>query len=529
MITGAITIGFYLIIFAQTSSRYKTVDVYWSFKSNITHYFWNPHFLNVTEDGVPEIITTNSKDTIYVFNVVTRSLYNEVRIPNSNHLKVLETNDFWPGNISTSGILVYSIVNNSKNYLLIVNPTDGTVVWSYDLGSTIEYITKSVYYDSASKNIIVQGPKKLMCINLDSRQLIWDFPLEKGLIFSSTKLTSILAKDSDISGTEDAVHKNSIVIWSITQYGKEPRYTLYCIDNKEGKTIWTKEFIYPSNSTAHIVTEALLNYKYDFNDDCFEDLIVVDEKNIYLINGIDGSVLKQIHFLGIRYAIVDDFNNDGHIELIAESHNGTLIDISIPSGTELWSKKLSQTKLCFAAPVNPNNIKNVLLLGNGTYTLINGLNGQIIFNKSILSTFFANNDNSFSLGDNSDLSYKFSWTNPLFTDLNNDRQNEILIGVYTETYTNRLKRTQSLTNTRNAHFYALNDTKVGSFSVFMVVDPESGNVVDFVNMTELGLAYLNYETYEITTSTTDYFVILLAYTTQGVDENYIVIIRFSEE
>jgi len=487
-------------------------------------------FSDITKDSIPELIVNNAHDTITIYDITTRTALRDIIVKNSSFIKILGVGHYFN---SDSELLVYSTYNLTSNLrsraLYVINAITGKIVWNFsfnsDEGLAPVYLwsENKAIYDENHRNLIIfaeryenrSSPDYVFGLSIDSKMRVWNISIP-GFISSYTVLT----KEENASYTTS--DKKFLVIWSHngSRYipGEEPEYMymLYCVDLENGALRWEKgPYVYQVRDTeTYLAVPSLLSgRKSDFNNDGFEDLIIADSSYIYVIDGYTGSIIRSIPFSNLRLAVVDDFDNDGKFELIAESQNGTLIAFSLPDGKELWEIKISLDKLnqanrLFTVPIDSNNsLKDILVLRNDTYILIDPIKGTIIFEKDVLNELNALGISDALANSNSDSIKEYllyEWTEPVITDLNSDGKNEIVVSVYSEEFGLR-EDVSNLSiyqgkNHKVSFRKSEENTSINHTCVLLTLDTQTGKVIDFLNLSDYGIAYIyGFKTYKVVT------------------------------
>ena len=544
ILISVVFIEIYLNMTWSSNETYKKPKVYWELANGTESSFSSLELVDIDGDKIPDFVINNGVNTILIYEIPTKNIFNTIQVKNSTYLVTLDIGKFLLENNSHLEIMVYSVLDNGTGVIYIIDAVNGSYIWDYSFGYD-EGVSKLLYYDTSNENIILVGIENVFCINIKSKSRIWTFNVHgvHGYILSSAIFNySIARKRSGIAEENMLSIERRIAIWSITQYGQSTEskdtYTLYCIDLQNGSLIWMRHFQYPKTGVAYIVSKDLIEngLKRDFNNDNVEDLIVADSENIYIVSGWDGSIIKNITFSNIADAIIDDFDNNGHIEIVVESETGQLIAFSLPDSSKLWSTTLSKTGRLDVVSENTKKTKNILITSSENYVLIKPTTGILIFNNSLLNEFPKLKENNIKVEEDlkckntNEEYFTYSWTKPLSEDLNNDSRKEIIIGVYSQEYHIRYRTEKILTKSLwipSIYFKSKGNNETNHFCMLLVLDPQTGSIIEYVNLTAYGFDYLSLRTYE-TTLHSNTFVFLLAWAARNIEDKHIVIIKFSE-
>ena len=445
-------------LFTLRTESYKHPSIYWTIDGR-TIYDDSMWFKDITNDGIPELIACDRHRTISVYDITTKTLLKKIIIKNSTYLNIFGI-DYYLS--PTPELLLYSSFINATSAFLIIDLISEKITWELFQNSSNEGVadlffttplSTTVYYNKDYKSLTIIGvhttPRSISfyiySINLNSKKREWTVYIP-GYIQAATLIT----KKTNLflsSYTE-----TFLIIWSrvnetYTGINSYETFMLYCIDLKNGSLLWKSGPFKYTNDVfpVEVTTMSFLSkhYKRDINGDGFKDLIIADSNFLYVINGYNGSSIRRIPFSGALSIALDDFDNNGQLELVALSQYGTLATFSPLSGEKLWEIKLSLTILdypgtMYVVPTGITNQKRVLILRNETYTLIDPVKGKVILNKSIPDEFSEFKSANYSVGvkcPNLGPVLGFSWSKPIAADLNNDGQNEIILGVYSSIFT----------------------------------------------------------------------------------------------
>ena len=185
-----------------------------------------------------------------------------------------------------------------------ISPPEPELLWKYDTGEWINYITVADLGGDGEKDVVISGKKYFHALN-SSGSLLWKN--RRSSLFMSYELA---IGDIDGDGINDFV------------VGARDGFTSAIKSN--GSILWT----YKTNIPKRV-------YAADINGDRLDDVVACSiDGNIYAIRN-NGSFLWKYNTSGTSHVSIGDVNGDGINDVVAASKRGYIYAIK-NDGTLIW-------------------------------------------------------------------------------------------------------------------------------------------------------------------------------------------------
>jgi len=358
------------------------------------------------EDGYKEIYLGLSNGMIYVYDTKN---YNKIYEFDTS--KRGETPFYGQSNSVTC--IVFEDINNDSQ--LNISATNGDTTYIYNSSYTL--INKLLY---GSKYFVVGNidndpHNEIAYSNGIIIQLTNDEIKPEHLFYTHNKDVKIWLSDMNSDNTNDIIYTS--------------QDTIFVYDFKEKKLIWSQKWETDYYSNFYI-TGIWLS---DYDGDSTKDVFIGNDRweAVYCYNGISGNKdfsLKDVRGDGVTNVAVSDLDNDSNMEIIwSTGANCSCPDFffiyDLSTQTKNWqSKHLNRNFTAFdIGDVDNDGQLEIVLCNFGAY-----LN---VFDKGVLTIFDAESKNVEWENYSSTYGGADNYTSVLVGDIDNDSDNELLIGI----------------------------------------------------------------------------------------------------
>lgn len=373
----------------------------------INQEIYSLQVFDVNQDGVKEIYLGLNNGMVYVYNALTCKKINEF---DTSYRGVVPS---WQSPNDVTCIL-YEDINNDAQLDIVVANGDTTYIYNstYSLIDKIPFGAK--YFEVG--NIDDDSFNEVVYSNGTVIQLSNNTVVNEYEFYTHNDEVKIGLSDMNTDGVEDIIYSS--------------RDTLFAFDFKANELIWSQEWESDHNYDRYIKVIELA----DYNGDNIEDIFLGNDlwDALYCYNGANGNKefnLYDSQNSGVINIAVSDLDNDSNLEVIwAAGANSTASDYFFIHDLSTLDKDW-QSKY-FGGDFKAFDVGDVD--NDGQLEIVSGVFGSFPYDDYGFLTVFDAENKTIEWQNDEEMfmnSFVDDYTNITIGDIDNDNDNELLLGI----------------------------------------------------------------------------------------------------